>query len=1021
MYRYYREAEVCYSFLSDISTASDFSQSRWFTRGWTLQELIAPTHMIFFNREWQYLGTKASLGDKISERTGVPQAILSGAESLESASVAQRMSWAASRKTTRLEDRAYSLMGIFDINMPLLYGEGHKAFVRLQEEILRVSDDHSIFAWRHTDTRSDGGLLAETPDAFKDSKNIISWNPFTPYNSPFTVTNKGVHLDAPFIAQAEGGLGLVILHCAEAGSKDQLVGVYLRDPFLTMEHFERCRPQEFTLINLGRFSPSQYPTRNLCIRLRGKVSSRTLGSSVSKDQGLQPRHSTAGDQNSTTDGVEDAEGDEQEKDPQQKLFLAVSKGNEAVVKKLLALSDIDANSMNGDKRTPLSLAAEAGHERIVDLLLNRREVDINSRDKSGLSPLSYAAAMGHEKVVWILLARSDIEANSQDAGKRTAVSLAAGRGHRRLVEQLMARKDTQRHLLDGRGRSVLSYAAEHGHQEVVRLILGSGKVHPDLRDQAGCSALWYASKNGQTGLVKLLLETGWVDPNVRDPNGHTVLWHACQMGQDAIVELLLKAGADPCAVVPKKNPLFQDRFDSDTESLQSYTGSLPFPSLMVSSKKQTRRRKWSSSSSELSLFEGLSEEEPSSPKVESYFPPEGLSPYDSRNQETPGSRGALWQAASGGYHVIVQLLLDNYPMPLDSYDCFMALCEAARLGHVEVIKAFLEKFPRGQKWKFHLNVAACWAVVGMQPASIDILIKCLEDVEAMEPSSRDICLLFKVLSGDEAIARLFLEKGADVDSPLLADDILTIAERCRCLAITTLLGGTSLNDTMIGTRFRKVVLSHETELDPSTIDFKGRARTTEGYDTTPLWCAVVKGDEAMVEALLEYGANTEAKIKEGKTVLFYAVSLGHGSIVRQLLKHGANKEERDEDGWTLLIAAVSIFADTTDSDMLELLLDEGADVEAKDKDGNTPLMHGAWCLTTAKLLLARGAEVNARSKHGVTPLMKAAFYKENADVVKLFLEHGADPTAKDESDRTAASQANDEAALILLRGYSEGS
>ncbi|RSL81743.1 hypothetical protein CEP51_005613 [Fusarium floridanum] len=258
MYRYYREAEVCYSFLSDISSPSDFSQSRWFTRGWTLQELIAPAHMIFFDKDWQQLGTRENLGDKISVRTGIPQTILSGIQSLESASIAQRMSWAAGRKATRLEDRAYSLMGIFDINMPLLYGEGHKAFIRLQEEILRVSDDHSIFAWRQNDPHGSGGLLAGTPDSFKGSENIISWNPFTPYNSPFTVTNKGVHLDAPFIAQAQGGLGLMILHCTETESKDQLVGIYLRDPFLTMEHFERCRPGKFTLINLGHARSCNY-------------------------------------------------------------------------------------------------------------------------------------------------------------------------------------------------------------------------------------------------------------------------------------------------------------------------------------------------------------------------------------------------------------------------------------------------------------------------------------------------------------------------------------------------------------------------------------------------------------------------------------------------------------------------------------------------------------------------------------------------------------------------------------------
>ena len=176
MYHWYEQAEVCYAYLADVlSDISDGSASRrgsqlpsecrWFTRGWTLQELIAPSVVIFFNREWQQIGTKSSLQKDIFEITGIPVGILSGADDLDTASIAQRMSWAANRETFKLEDHAYSLMGIFGINMPLLYGEGTRAFVRLQEEIMKVSDDHSIFAWKSKD-QSHGGLLATSPDAF---------------------------------------------------------------------------------------------------------------------------------------------------------------------------------------------------------------------------------------------------------------------------------------------------------------------------------------------------------------------------------------------------------------------------------------------------------------------------------------------------------------------------------------------------------------------------------------------------------------------------------------------------------------------------------------------------------------------------------------------------------------------------------------------------------------------------------------------------------------------------------------
>ncbi|KAI1157011.1 HET-domain-containing protein [Nemania diffusa] len=160
MYSWYIQAEVCYAYLADMPSYradhladghSRLKQSKWFTRGWTLQELIAPSKVVFLDYEWKEFGTKSSLQQSISHITGIPVRILSEDDDLETASIAQRMSWAANRKTSRPEDQAYCLMGLFGINMPLLYGEGKMAFVRLQEEIMKVSDDHSIFAWTSKD------------------------------------------------------------------------------------------------------------------------------------------------------------------------------------------------------------------------------------------------------------------------------------------------------------------------------------------------------------------------------------------------------------------------------------------------------------------------------------------------------------------------------------------------------------------------------------------------------------------------------------------------------------------------------------------------------------------------------------------------------------------------------------------------------------------------------------------------------------------------------------------------------
>ncbi len=202
MFAYYEKAQVCYIYLSDVTLHPDdqvdvlglMQRSRWFTRGWTLQELIAPTHAVFYSREWESLGTKRAIAALISNVTGIDEACLCNRQRLSEYSIAQRMSWAANRSTTRDEDLSYSLLGIFGITLPLLYGEGSRAFRRLQEEIIRVSDDHSILAF---DTNlSEETIFAHHPVVFSDGNRIHPYS--TPkITAPFSMTNAGLSLTTP--------------------------------------------------------------------------------------------------------------------------------------------------------------------------------------------------------------------------------------------------------------------------------------------------------------------------------------------------------------------------------------------------------------------------------------------------------------------------------------------------------------------------------------------------------------------------------------------------------------------------------------------------------------------------------------------------------------------------------------------------------------------------------------------------------------------------------------------------------
>ena len=262
MFAWYKNAIECYVFLPDVHpvlektaitaeshtidatknegyasfSLSEFLGSVWFTRGWCLQELLAPRSVNFFNNQFNEIGSKSSLAAHISVRTGISGDYLSERRwSLQRASVAERMRWASYRQTSREEDVAYCLLGIFDVNMPLLYGEGQKAFMRLQAEIIKKSTDESIFAWRAPTAPVDGledepggsiwsrvnmghGLLARSPMAFTGVTELHRVN--FEFRRHYEMTNRGIRMNvaiprSSYIREETMVTALLPLNCVQ--------------------------------------------------------------------------------------------------------------------------------------------------------------------------------------------------------------------------------------------------------------------------------------------------------------------------------------------------------------------------------------------------------------------------------------------------------------------------------------------------------------------------------------------------------------------------------------------------------------------------------------------------------------------------------------------------------------------------------------------------------------------------------------------------------------------------------------
>ena len=224
----------------EAAIMNQFVSSRWFTRGWTLQELIAPASLQFYSAEWTRLGSLADLAFHVAEVTSIPISLLLHETTVEYYCAARRMSWASKRHTTRVEDQAYCLFGLFQINMPLLYGEREKAFLRLQEEILRVTDDLSLLAWERTerpnrDTVVDvHSYLAPSPLLFAQSQHICKLD----HRRINTLqTSRGLRLHLPVVRAPDISqwVFLIVLDYYDERFPSYVLALSAVDPRQTME------------------------------------------------------------------------------------------------------------------------------------------------------------------------------------------------------------------------------------------------------------------------------------------------------------------------------------------------------------------------------------------------------------------------------------------------------------------------------------------------------------------------------------------------------------------------------------------------------------------------------------------------------------------------------------------------------------------------------------------------------------------------------------------------------------------
>ncbi|RYP13405.1 hypothetical protein DL767_010763 [Monosporascus sp. MG133] len=599
MFRWYKYAHVCYVYLSDVpddqnprEVGSKFRASRWFQRGWTLQELLAPRCLIFYNSEWHPLGTKVQLSPVIESITGIPRLFLKGIVDLYSASVAQRMSWAAQRDTKRKEDIAYCLLGIFGIAMPMIYGEGgYQAFIRLQEQIMRSTRDHSILAWGLSKEQSTSysesrarGVLAAAPSDFANSGHVIHRN--RSYFDALEISSGSLRISLPLLITPAETIGL--LNCGPEGDAQQVVGIPLVK-VASGGSDEYIRPRGYH--SVLRLTPAFNALREfIYIKNDNGASAQSSNQQhwVYDDDDfadvdlelldVAPQSSWDQDRaviTSTTKSDPTLVRLRHKKEGSQDFILILEfREQDTCVEAhhliMICSRDTSLEAIAGklDHVIQNTSGMKSASNGLLDLQLTMEPIAerpmFTIRPEAMLRPpdVTFDATAGLQKSYLMLVIERVLHAQGRGEDLRNIdyceksyelksiygqppLLWASENGDTEMIKLLLDNGIDMAASNNGK-RTPLVAASDEGHVDVVRLLLATSKIDVNSKDsESGRTPLMAASDKGHVDVVRQLLAASKTDIDLKDSeSGRTSLSWAAEKGYETVVKLLLGKGAD---------------------------------------------------------------------------------------------------------------------------------------------------------------------------------------------------------------------------------------------------------------------------------------------------------------------------------------------------------------------------------------------------------------------------------------------------------------------------------------------